>query len=219
MTHLEDINEAAHAQGLAIVGAFHPGTDDLAPEGTGTLVLLGPGGPEMWAAFCASAEFGDGAAHPMDRWSRRVISRLAQGLGAEQLFPFGGPPWSPFQRWAAQGEGAVSSPVQMQATSERGLWTSYRGALAFTGRLELPVPVHTNPCEDCPAPCLTTCPVDAFADGRYDVPKCTAHVRSDRGEACRSGCLVRRSCPAGQAINLPDAQRKFHIDAFLRAQP
>lgn len=215
---LKQIEDAAAAEGLAVVGAFHPDSEDLAPEGSGTLVLLGPGGPEMWAAFSHSPECADGAEHPMDRWSRRVISRLAASLAAKPLFPFGGPPWMPFQRWAVRGEGAVSSPVQMQATAGRGLWTSYRGALTFEDRLDLPGALHADPCAPCPSPCRTACPVGAFAEGRYDVPACVAHVRSEAGAACRSGCLVRRACPAGQPLNLPEMQRKFHMTAFLAAQ-
>lgn len=216
--NLADIKDVVAAEGLAVVGAFHPEPEDLAPDNAATLILLGPGGPEMWAAFSESPELEDGAEHPMDRWSRRVITALAQSLGAEALFPFGGPPWNPFQRWAVRGEGAVSSPVQMQATASRGLWASYRGVLAFTTHLDLPEVIHKNPCASCAAPCLTACPVGAFSGGQYDVPKCTAHVRSEAGEACLSGCLVRRACPAGKALALPELQRKFHMTAFLRAQ-
>ena len=39
---------------------------------------------------------------PLDRWSRRLIERLARELGGRALFPFGGPPFLPFQRWASQ---------------------------------------------------------------------------------------------------------------------
>lgn len=219
MSHLSEITASARRHGLAVVGAFHPRPEDLAPEGTGTLVLLGADGPGMWEVFSASGEHADGAEHPMDRWSQRVITALSVELNAQAVFPFGGPPWHAFQRWAAAGEGAVNSPVRMQATETRGLWASYRGALAFTETLPLPEPARANPCLDCPAPCLTACPVDAFAEGGYDIPRCTSHVRSSAGSACRTGCLVRSVCPAGQAIALPDAQRAFHMAAFLHAHP
>jgi hypothetical protein len=214
---LDAIARAAAADGLAVVGAFHPGAEDLPPEGCATLVLLGPGGPEMWEAFTASAECSDGEPHPMDRWSTRVIGALAERFGAAALFPFGGPPYQPFQRWAVRAEGARTSPVAMQVTPERGLWASYRGALAFGTRLDLPLAAHTDPCAGCAAPCLTACPVGAFTDGTYDVPKCTGHVQGVDGAGCREGCLVRRACPAGAGMDLPAAQRAFHLDAFLRA--
>jgi hypothetical protein len=219
MNSYAQIEAEVNAGGLGIVGGFHPGPEDLVETGTQTLLLLGATGPNMWARFSASAEAGDGAEHPMDRWSTRVIRDVAQALGATALFPFGGPPWHPFQKWASLGEGAVVSPVAMQASPTRGLWASYRGALAFDARLPLPEWDRASPCAPCPAPCKTACPVEAFKDGAYDVPRCTAHVRSAEGADCREGCLVRRACPAGRALEFPLAQRRFHMAAFLAAQP
>lgn len=214
---LDEIAADVRETGLAVVGALHPAPEDGAPPGTGTLVLLGPADGAMWTAFRAAPEAADGRPDPLDRWSRRVIEGLAAGLGAVPLYPFGGPPWHPFQRWAAKGEGAVVSPVAMQASPTRGLWASYRGALGLSARLPLPEARLPNPCLGCPAPCLTACPVAALAGGAYDVPRCTAHVASAAGAACRSGCLVRTACPAGAAVALPMDQRAFHMAAFMAA--
>lgn len=204
------------ATGLGIVGAFHPEPGDLVPDPCETLLLLGPAGPEMWDVFSASAEARDGAPDPMDRWSRRVISELADRLDGRAYFPFGGPPWQPFQRWAERAEGAVSSPVGMQASATRGLWVSYRGAIGLDQRLDL-APPSAGPCAPCPAPCLTACPVDAFASGTYDVPRCVGYLNDHPEAPCHRGCLVRVACPAGSAVGLPDAERAFHMAAFLRA--
>lgn len=212
-----DLERAATEVGLTVVGAFQPEPDDKAPAGSKVLCLLGPGGPEMWAEFSTAPESRDGDPHPLDRWSRRVIEALARTFDASALFPFGGPPWQPFQHWAARGEAATQSPVGLQVTRQRGLWASYRGALAFTQRFEIPVSDQSSPCLDCPAPCLTACPVDAFADGQYDVPACIAHTDSLDGEACRAGCLVRAACPFGARLGLPTAQREFHMTAFRNA--
>ena len=218
---LTEIAAAGRRTGLGLVGAFHPAPDDGAPAGLATVVLLGPADRTMWAIFRGSAEAHDGLPDPLDRWSRRVIAEIAERLGAVALFPFDGPPWHPFQRWAARGEGAVTSPVGMQVTPGRGLWASYRGALGFCARLPLHPLAHDHggdPCLGCPAPCLTACPVHAFAGGRYDVPACVAHVSAAEGGACLDGCLVRASCPAGAGLDLPAEQRRFHMTAFLRAQ-
>lgn len=217
MMDFATIAERVGATGLAVVGAFHPDEQDGAPDGMATLILLGPDGAAMWDAFQASPEAGDGAANPLDRWSMRVIGALAEMCGVHALFPFGGPPWHPFQKWAVRGEGARSSPVTMQVTPGRGLWASYRGALAFRERIALPAQTVSDPCLECAAPCQTACPVGAFAAGQYDVPACTAHMKSPAGQACHDGCLVRRACPAGAAIALPRDQRAFHMAAFLRA--
>lgn len=215
---MTEIAAAVGATGLGVVGWFHPGPQDGAPDGAGTLVLLGPSDGAMWALFRASGEYRDGPPDPLDRWSRRIIDGLAARLGAAALYPFGGPPWHPFQRWAALGEGAVKSPVAMQASPARGLWMSYRGALAFAERLRLPPRPMADPCEGCPAPCTTACPVDALAGGSYDVPRCVSHVTGPAGAACRRGCLVRAACPAGAATTLPVEQCAFHMAAFLAAQ-
>jgi hypothetical protein len=213
------VDQAAAAEGLAVVGAFHAQAADGAPGGVGTICLLGARGGEMWAVFSASPEAADRQPHPMDRWSRRVIERLARALGAVALFPFGGPPYQPFQAWAARGEAAMPSPVAMQVTRARGLWTSYRGALGFREAIALVEHEDASPCLGCPAPCMTACPVDAFAGGTYDVPRCVAHVTSPAGAACREGgCLVRHACPAGLGATPPAGQRQFHMEAFIRAR-
>ena len=65
---------------------------------------------------------------------------------------------------------------------------------------------------------MTSCPVGAFDDGRYDVPACTAHVASEAGRACLTGgCLARHACPIGRASRYHPAQAEHHMCAFLRA--
>lgn len=212
---MDRIASAAAAEGLAVAGAFHPGEGD--GTDAGTLVLLGPDGPAMWDRFTAAPEFADGAPDPLDRWSRRVISALAAALGAAARFPFGGPPHEPFLRWAMRGEGARPSPVGMLVSPRRGLWMSYRGALAFAERLPLDPTPPADPCAGCAAPCLGACPVGAMGRGPYDVAACAAHVASPEGSACREGgCLVRHACPAGSGAELMPQQCGFHMEAFLR---
>lgn len=213
------IAAALGPHGLAAVGAFHPAEGDGVPAHVATLVLVGAEGAELWPRFTASPEFADGRPDPLDRWSRRVLEAVAADLGARAFFPFGGPPYLPFQRWAARGEGAHPSPVGMQVSPARGLWLSYRGALGLAERLPLRPAAETSPCEPCPAPCLTACPVDAFAGGAYDVDRCVAHITRPEGRACREGgCLVRHACPAGRAATPPRAQCAFHMEAFIRAR-
>lgn len=212
---MEAVEHALAPHGLTVAGGFHPEAGDGAPEGAATLLLIAPG-TGFWAIFAESPEAADGAPDPMDRWSARVIGAVAADLGATALFPFGGPPYHPFIAWAKKGEGARNSPVGMLVSPRRGLWTAYRGALALAKRLSLPAGGATDPCLGCLAPCLSACPVDAFASGQYDVPACTAHLRSAEGAPCRAGCLVRQACPV--APPPPERQRVFHMRAFLAAQ-
>ena len=97
-------------------------------------------GREGWGAFAASPEAHDGLEHPLDRFSRRVIEALARDLGALALFPFGGPPYWPFQQWARRAEPVHPSPIGLLIHPRYGLWHSYRGALGFREALDIPEP-------------------------------------------------------------------------------
>ena len=197
---------------LEVMGGFHPVPGDGAPEGAGTILMLGPAEPGgFWQALTASPEWRDGRPDPLDRWSVRVIGGFADEIGAEALYPFGGPPYAPFIAWARRTGRCHPSPVGLLVHDEAGLWISFRGALAFRERLDLP-PAPPSPCKGCPAPCLTACPPRALTGTGYDVPACRAFVRADR--ACRDGCLVRASCPVSKAWGRAPDQSRHHMNAF-----
>jgi hypothetical protein len=186
-----------------------------------TLILAGMAGREGWGAFAASPEARDGLGHPLDRWSRRLIEALARELGAKALFPFGGPPFWPFQQWARRAEPVHPSPIGLLIHPRYGLWHSYRGALAFREALAVPEPAAVaSPCESCSGRwCLSACPVGAFTDARYDVAACAGHLRSVAGADCMdSGCRARRACPVGREHAYGPEQANFLIQAFLRAR-
>jgi len=199
---------------LAPFGAFHCGAEDgLAP---GTLVLTGPDEPGFWAHVTASPEWLDKAPDPLDRWSRRVIGAAARELGAEALFPFGGPPWQPFHRWALRSGRAWESPVRLLVHDRAGLMVSYRGALLLPRRLDLP-PVPPCPCDTCTRPCLTACPAGALTGTGYDLPACHDFLDRPGGHDCMSrGCAVRRACPVSQGYGRLDEQSAWHMRRFHR---
>lgn len=201
----ERIEAACAPHGLTVLGAAGPRA----------LIGMTPAG---WEVFSASAERADGQADPLDRWSMRLLPALADELGARGVaYPFGGPPYAPFIRWAFESGETFSSPVGMLVHWRAGFWISFRGALIFESDVAA-VPAQP-PCPPCPAPCATACPVGALAPGQdYDVPACKAHVASAAGAACREGgCLVRRACPVSVAFGRDPAQSAFHMDAFLGA--
>lgn len=190
------------------------GRSDL-PQGTRSLLLLSPSEPAFWPGFTSSPEWQDGAADPMDRWSRRVIGSWAASLGAEALFPFGGPPFQPFIAWAKASGAVHGSPVGMLVHRGMGLFTSFRGALALPWEVASPAPAP-RPCESCAAPCTTSCPVGALGSAGYDVARCKAHLARPEGRAClEGGCLARRACPAGRSDLRLAEHSAYHMRQFL----
>jgi hypothetical protein len=186
-----------------------------------TIVLAGIAGREGWNAFAGSPEASDGLDDPLDRWSRRLIETLARELGGRALFPFGGRPFFPFQRWAQRAEPVHSSPIGLLIHPRYGLWHSYRGALGFPEALDVPEPAPVpSPCEACTGRwCLSACPVGAFSDAGYDVAACAGYLRSAAGADCMdAGCRARRACPVGAEHAYGPEQARFLMRAFLRGQ-
>lgn len=215
LTDLAAIAALLAPAGLIARGGFHPGPADGVPDAPATLVMVGNAGPAMWQAFRSS---GMGS---LDAWVRGAVDRATAACSGRALYPFDGPPWLPFQRWARRAEPVHPSPIGVLIHPEYGLWHAYRAALTFTERLELPdVETRPAPCETCAAkPCLTTCPAGAFTQAGYDVPACTAHIDSAGGTDCLlEGCRARRACPVGAEWRYAPAQAEFHMRAFRRAQ-
>jgi epoxyqueuosine reductase len=201
------------AERLEILGGF-PVTEGEAgfPAGTRILLMLGPKEPGFWAHLQAQPEWG--GPDPVDRWSRRVIGRLACDLGAKALFPFGGPPYHPFYQWALRTGRVWDSPVRLLVQAEQGLMVSFRGALALKETVPVP-PAAPRPCDTCPAPCLAACPAGALTGEGYDLPRCHGFLDRPEGNDCLAGgCLVRRACPLSQSYARLPEQSAYHMRQF-----
>lgn len=219
------------ADGLRLRGGFVPGAEDALPRlpagrAVAVVWLVAHAGSEMWPAFSASPQAHDGLPHPLDRWSRAIGDALADELGGRGLYPSEGPPYHPFQRWAARIEALPASPLKLQMHPEFGLWHAYRFALALprldeedrAGILRQAAAAVADPCLQCAEqPCLQACPVDAFDGEGYAVERCRTHAAGPAGLACRSqGCLARRACPVGEVFRYMPEHAAFHMAAFLR---
>ena len=221
MNRLEEITARAAARRLAVLGGFACHAEPDLPRGTKTLLLLGPLEPGFWPQLKSEPEWQDGAPDPIDRWSRRVVGGLAcdlvsEGLGAKALFPFGGPPWQPFQSWAKRTGRVWDSPVRLLVHIEQGLMVSFRGALALREAMDLPPP-ETRPCDACPKPCLSACPVGALTGAGYDLPACHGFLDAPAGRDCMDlGCAVRRACPLSQSHARMPEQSAYHMRQFHR---
>lgn len=113
---------------------FHPTATDDAPGQT--ILIIGNAGPAMWRAYSQACEAGGPT--PLDAWAQRVLDPVAATFGAHAIFPFDGPPYAPFLRWAIKAEPVHISPTRMTIHPEYGLWHAYRGAFIFDEKLELP---------------------------------------------------------------------------------
>ncbi|MFT4621318.1 MAG: epoxyqueuosine reductase [Sulfitobacter sp.] len=219
MISLAELEAGAATRHLVVLGVLSLEGDADAPKGMTRLVLLGPAPGGFWPAYQASPEAQDAAPDPIDRWSRRVIGTWACDLKGKALFPFGGPPYRPFLRWAASSGRAWSSPVGALVHDRFGLMVSYRGALAVPDAFDLPG-TGPRPCETCAdQPCLTACPVGALSESPYDVPACKSHIASQDGADCLTeGCRVRRVCPLSLGAGRDPAQSAYHMSLFLGPQ-
>lgn len=220
---MERVVSTLEKVGFLFRGGFHPRLEDQVPrppngQAPGTVILAGNAGYTMWAAF-RQARVTRSRPHPLNNWTRRVLTTVAEECDAYAVFPFDGPPHLPFQRWAQRAEPVVPSPIGMLIHPVYGLWHAYRGALIFAEQLDLPSVADTaSLCETCAEiPCLSACPVHAFTPGHFDVAACLRHIASEAGTAClHGGCLARRACPAGQEFIYCSEQARFHMEAFLQ---
>lgn len=224
VTQFSEIVAAVEHVGLTLLGGFHPEPQDAvppAPDGTAivTVFLLGFIGRDSWAPFAESKEAGDSLPNPLDRWSARKIGDLAGELGANALFPFGGPPYLPFQRWAMRAGSVHPSPLGLLIHPEWGLWYSFRGALGLTSTIDLPpIEQRPSPCMTCwLRPCLAACPVGAFRPDGYAVSRCADHLETSAGTDCMTlGCRARHACPVGTDYSYQPERAAFHMRAFLQ---
>jgi hypothetical protein len=166
---LDRIEDGLKTQGLLMFGGFAPdATEGVPPLPDGrapaTLLMIGNAGPAAWAAFSAAPEAADGERDPMDRWSKRVLGRLAAEHGGSAIFPSDGPPYPPFVAWAKRAAPVRESPLGMLIHPVYGLWHAYRGALALPEPLPLPAQeAQATPCDSCEdKPCLMIRPRRRF---------------------------------------------------------
>lgn len=224
---LAEVSELVTSSGLDVMGAFWPvpadGVPNVAPDEKAEAVLLiGNAGPEMWRAFRESKIFQDSlhfdAPDTLDRWTISVVGRIAEQVSARAVFPFEGPPYFPFQKWSRRADAAFVSPLGIGIHPEYGLWHAYRAALLFSDQFPItPRPKAESPCDSCgDRSCMKTCPVGAFSESGYDVPRCIDHLQSDSNPECLGrGCLARQACPVGRQYMYAPEQATFHMRAFV----
>lgn len=224
LTILPQLEARIQTYGLAILSPILNGDAiDQASEGRfDSILLVGSVGSSFWPHFASSAEYLDGQADPLDRWSRKMGDALALDFDCEALFPFDGPPYWPFLTWASLTGRSQTSMLGMHVHPEYGLWQAFRFALAF--RASPPAMVASDGtvevCARCTSrDCLTSCPVDAFTESGYDVNRCFGYLRANPDAPCHTrGCLARRACPVGAEHRYTQEHAGFHMQEFMKAR-
>lgn len=221
-----DLREALARHGLRVRGGFatEGGLDEavftVAPWAR-SLIMVGNVGSELWDKSGAEIAAMAGL-DPLDQWTRQTIDPIARSIGGTALYPFDGPPYWPFQRWAERAEGVRSSPLGIQIHPEYGLWHAYRAAILLRTAFGQPLAEQAHPCDSCVGrPCLTRCPVSAFSPDGYDVELCVNHVvamQHEGGSCADVGCLARLACPVGARWRYRADHASFHMTAFVTAR-
>ena len=210
-----------HPLGLTLLGGFELTAKDQFPPLSGdvpatSLVLIGNAGSQLWGPFNLKDY---PTTNPLDRWTEESITPIAYNIGARALYPFvksAGTYW-PFQKWAMRAGIASPSPLGILIHPTYGLWFALRAALLLPISLGFPASSHAHPCETCvDKPCLSACPVNAFAEGSYAVPACRSYLREPPGNDCMTrSCRARRACPVGQDLTYEPDHAAFHMKAFV----
>jgi ferredoxin len=219
---------ALSAHGLSLRGSFAPVATDklpILPNGAqaASVWVVGVIGSAFWPHFKSSSFHNDGQPDPLDRWSRAIGEELAARFGGLALFPFDGPPYHPFQRWADRAEPTQPSRMMLRIHPDFGLWHAYRFALALPltpAAAVTPVQATTSAdlCATCSGqPCLQSCPVGAYTGETFLLNACASHLHSGGGGECmQSGCLARRACPVGSGFMYTEEHAAFHMRAFAQ---
>jgi len=220
---VDAIEQSLEPYGLRLRGIVALEADEIRKyelRGKLSIALVGNIGSSFWSEFVQSKEYADGDANPLDRWSLRIANKIAPELNATPVFPFQGPPYLPFQRWAKRAEALHQSPLGLMIHPKYGLWHAYRFGLLISQTIEPALLNQDSPCLDCIAqPCLNTCPVKAFSPDGYDVDSCAKYLKQNASSDCfQHGCMARFVCPAGREYRYLDDQSQFHLSAFVSAR-
>ena len=221
---IPELSHKLEATGLVLLGGFVPDAKSALPQLTdcgtpASILLVGSAGPAVWEHFSKSPEF-ELPQHPLDNWTERVVGEIAAWQGAEAVYPFGGPPYWPFQQWGLRCRNMSTSPLGVLVHRRYGPWFAFRGALLYAQDVTSGLPhVEEGPCPSCEdKPCLDACPAGAITrEHGFEADTCRNYVRENANHDCAErGCLVRHACPYGRDYAYLRPQASFHMRAFAK---
>lgn len=181
-----------------------------------TLAIVGNVASLVWPIFERARR--DRPNLSLDQWTREIVDDIARDLDMGALYPFEGPPYHPFMRWAERTGTLFPSPIGLTIHPVYGLWLAFRAALLIDHPLDEPKAARRRPCDNCQdRPCLTACPVGAFTEKGYDFEACLGHLDAQDNACRRGGCLARVACPVGQEYRYAGDHAAFHMTQLLKA--
>lgn len=187
-------------------------------EGAAGALVVGGGGRPFFDGFSVAPEARDGARHPLDRYTARVVAAAVAGALAGTgvryavAHPFDADPVIPFQRLGRAAGLGGPGPLALQIHPVFGPWWAYRALIAVDRKLP-PAEPPGDACAGCPAPCVAACPGRAVARSGFDIRACHAHRLAT--VACHDSCAARLACIRGPEHRYSDAQLAFHMRASM----
>jgi hypothetical protein len=181
--------------------------------GCRAVLVVGSGGTTLWDGFLAWA-----AERPERlRGEGPLDTRVVEAIDAV--------PEAPSRRWircaADDGQAIDFRTLALQAglghPSRLGLllhptfgpWLALRAACFTLDPLPLTGPLTAAPpCEGCPAPCTSACPVGAIGPGGWSFAPCVGF--QERDTTCHGGCLARAACVVGREHAYGARQHRYH---------
>lgn len=169
-------------------------------------ILLGHGGRSLWDKVQAA---GIASEHPIDDYSRQTFAAWFAGQLPQNrqttLFPGDAPVG--LQALGALAGWHHASPFMVGINAAWGTWFAYRVlALADTDLPPTSPWTAPSPCATCPGrPCVTACPADALAGGRFSLERCLTYRRQPASR-CRATCVARLACPVRPEHRYEDSQ-------------
>jgi len=217
---LSDLVSRLEGKGLAWLGSFplDEGEHLFAERAAqpSRVAIIGNVGSMIWPVFDQARQQSPDLT--LDRWTEEVVGHIATEFSLDAVFPFNGPPYHPFIRWAKRTGALFSSPLGLTIHPTYGLWLAFRAALLIDHELDEPEVMAGHPCDDCSdRPCLSTCPVNAFTAEGYKFEACLNHVAMPVNACRQSGCLARIACPVGQHFRYQKPHAAFHMQELLKA--
>jgi len=236
---IEEIRRAGAPYGLNLVAAAAVERYDaavtapyrasaIAPDSR-TIVVIGNGGGDLWAALKRHAGAHPGwfeRANPLDDFTREIVEREIApaarigGANARVVYPFMND--SATLNFIELGKvaglagpsilGVVVHPVY-------GPWIAFRAAILIDRVIVAPgAAAAFDPCPSCTVrSCIPACPVGAVAyPAGWDIPMCLTHRVEDEPD-CAPRCHARAGCVLGPAYRYPDEELAYHQMRALRA--